>query len=78
MMVTFMQCLSRSDSLKPGVNLAGPAAFRGITGDIDKIRFLVAAGTFVGRLSRGDSVLAIAAPPICQIALRADIPLKLP
>ena len=64
--------------LKPGVNLPGPAAFRGVAGDVEKIRFLTATGTFIRRFSRGDRVPAIAAAPIRQIALRADIPLKLP
>jgi hypothetical protein len=72
-----MYCLSRSIDLQAGINLPGPAAFRGVAGDIEKIRFLMAAGTFIRRLSRGDGVLAIAATPIRQIALRADIPLKL-
>jgi hypothetical protein len=72
-----MHCLSRSIDLQAGVNLPGTAAFRGVAGDIEKIRFLMAAGTFNRWLSRGDRVLAIAAPPIRQIALRADIPLKL-
>jgi hypothetical protein len=64
--------------LQPGVNLPGPAAFRRIAGDVEKIRFLMATGTFIRRLSRSDRIPAIAATPIRHIALRADITLKLP
>jgi hypothetical protein len=76
-MVTFMQCLSGRNSLQVRVYLPWPAAFRGVAGDIDKIRFLMATGTFIRGPGRSDSVLAIAAPPIRQIALGTDIPRKL-
>jgi hypothetical protein len=58
--------------------MSRPAAFRGVAGDVDKVRFLVAAGTFLRRLGGGDGVLAITATPIRQIALGADIPHKPP
>jgi hypothetical protein len=71
-------CLSRSDTLQSGVNLPRTAAFGSIAGNVKKIRFLVAAGAFFRWLGCSDGVPAIAATPICQMALRADIPLKLP
>jgi hypothetical protein len=64
--------------LQPGVNLPRPAALRGIAGDVEEIGFLVATRTFSRGFSRSDRVPAIAAPPIRQIALGADIPFKLP
>jgi hypothetical protein len=58
--------------------MAGPAAFRGIAGDVEKISFLVATGTFFRGLGRSDGVLAIAAASVRQVALRADVPHELP
>lgn len=65
-------------SLQPGVNVPGPAAFRRIAGDILEISFLMTSGTFFRRLGRGEGVLTIAATPVCQVALGADIPSKFP
>ena len=77
-MVTFTHCLSKSERLQPGVNLSRPTTLRRIAGDVMKNSFLVATGTFIRRLKRGDGIPALAATPIRQIALRANIPLKLP
>jgi len=57
--------------------MPGAAAFRGIAGDVEKITFLVAAGTGVGGLGRGESKAAFAAAPEGKIALGADIPHEL-
>ena len=64
--------------LQPGVNMSRAAAFRGIAGDIEKISFLMTAGTFFRRPGGADGVAAIAAAPVRQVALRADIPHKFP
>ena len=77
-MVTFTHYLSKSEGLQPGVNLSRPTTLRRIAGDVVKNSFLVATGTFIRRLNRGDGIPAIAATPIRQIALRADIPCELP
>jgi hypothetical protein len=58
--------------------MPGPAAFRGIAGDVEKIGFPMAAWTFVRGFRRGKRIPATAATPIRQITLRTDIPLKLP
>jgi hypothetical protein len=76
--VTSTHCLSKSEVLQPGVNLSRSTTFRRITGDVVKNSFLVATRTFIRRLNRGDGIPAIAATPIRQIALRADIPRELP
>ena len=57
--------------------MAGAAAFRGIAGDIEKVTFLMTAGTHLWGLGRREGVAAIAAAPVCQAALGADIPDKL-
>ena len=68
----------KNELLQPGVNLSRSTTFRRIAGDVVKNSFLVATGTFIRRLNRGDGTPAIAATPISQIALRADIPRELP
>jgi hypothetical protein len=60
--------------LQPRVDMPGPTAFRGIASDIEKLGFLVAAGTLLRRFRRREGIAAIAATPVCQVALRADIP----
>ena len=57
--------------------MAGAAAFRGIAGDIEEITFLMTAGTHLWGLGRSNGVVAVAAAPVCQAALGADIPDKL-
>ena len=68
---------TQPSSSELGVNMPGAAAFRGIAGDVEKITFLVAAGTCVGGLGRGEGVTAFATAPIGKIAIGADIPYEL-
>jgi hypothetical protein len=68
-----LHVFASKEGLQPGVNMPGSAAFRGIAGDIYKIGFLVATGTFFRWLNRGDGVLASAAAPVGHVALRADV-----
>lgn len=77
-MVTFMHWPSKRTRLQARINLPGSAAFGRVAGDVEKISFLMATGTFVRGLSRSDGVPAIPTPPIRQIAFRTDIPLKFP
>jgi hypothetical protein len=80
MIVIFMspRLPEENPTLQLEINMAGPAAFRGIAGDIEKICFLVAAGTFLRGVSRSEGALTIAATPVSQVALRANIPHKFP
>jgi hypothetical protein len=64
--------------LQSRVNMPGPTAFRSIARDIEKVGFLVAAGTLLRGFRRRKGITAIAATPVCQVALRADIPHELP
>jgi len=57
--------------------MPGAATIRGIAGDVEKITFLVATGTFFRGPGRGEGVTAFATAPIGKIAIGADIPYEL-
>jgi len=57
--------------------MPGAATFRGVAGDIEKIAFFVATGTFFRRLSRGEGIAAFATAPVGKIAIGADIAYEL-
>jgi hypothetical protein len=79
MIVIFMspRLPEENPTLQLEINMAGPAAFRGIAGYIEEVTFLMTAGTFFRGPDRRDGVAAIAAAPVSQTALGADIPAKL-
>ncbi len=58
--------------------MAGTATIRRIAGDIQEIAILVTAGTRFRGLGGADRKVALAASPISQVALRADIPGEFP
>ena len=61
-------------ALQLRINMAGAATFRRVAGDIQEIAFLVTTGTLFRGPGRAHRKVALAASPISQVALRADIP----
>jgi hypothetical protein len=59
--------------LKLRINITDAAAFRSVAGDIQKLAFLVTTGTLFRVPGGADRKIALAASPISQVALRADI-----
>ena len=53
-----------------------PATFRGVTGDVEEIAFLMALGTDLGRSGGCDGISTVVALPVGQAATWTDIPGK--
>ncbi len=64
---------SACQALELRINMAGAATFRCVAGDIQKLAFLVTTGTLFRGPGGADRKIALAASPISQVALRADI-----
>jgi hypothetical protein len=54
--------------------MAGAATFRRVAADIEELAFLVTTGTLFRGSGGADRKIALAASPISQVALGADIP----
>jgi hypothetical protein len=63
---------------KPRVDIAWPATFRCVAGDVEKLALLMTVGTDIRGFYCSNGILTIPALPVSQAALGTDIPNKFP